>query len=1586
MERNPSELLSRKTQLSPRKQALLEQRLQGNATPANIPIIPRRSEVAFPPLSFAQQRLWFLHQLEPDNPFYNEQAIVQLTGILNVAALQWSLNEIVRRHDSLRTTFKLQAEQAIQAIAPELHLNLSVLDLSQRSAAEQHREIQHQANHQYQTPFDLAHGPLLRWLLLRIAPNDHVLLFCVHHIICDGWSISIIWRELLAFYAASTTGKSLRLPELTIQYTDFALWQRQWLQAEALASQRAYWRHQLADLPGLQLPTDYLRPAVQRFQGATTSFCLSPTLVSALNTLSQGEDSTLFMTLLAAFNILLHRYTDSDDIVVGSPIANRNRSELEGLIGFFVNTLVLRTDLSGHPTFRDVLQRVKEVTLGAYAHQDFPFEQLVEELQPQRSLSQAPLFQVMFILQNTPTPLPALPNLQLQFWPSNRSSARFDLTFSLEVTEDGLSGTVEYDTDLFSATTIERMVGHWQTLLTGIAANPDQLIADLPLMTDAEHYQLLVEWSQTQVEYPQQCLHQWFEARVNRTPDAIAVTCADQKLTYAELNRKANQLAHYLQILGVQPDTLVGVCVERSLEMMIGLLGILKAGGAYVPLDPSYPSQRLAFMLDDAQVPILLTQQRLVQNLPRHDIPTLCLDANWNAIAQHPDTNPSSRTAPEHLAYVIYTSGSTGQPKGVMNTHQGICSHLHWMQDTFGLTSEDRVLHKTPFSFDVSVWELFWPLLTGAKLVMAQPGGHQDSTYLAQTIARERITTVHFVPSMLQAFLDASGLEHCTHLKRVLCSGEALSPSLQARYFTRLEAALYNLYGPTEAAIDVTCWPCADVGDATTVPIGRPVANTQLYVLNASGKPVPVGVAGELHLGGVQLARGYLNRPEQTAAAFIPHPFSDQPGARLYKTGDLVRYRADGVLEYLGRLDHQVKVRGCRIELGEIEAALRQHPSVREAVVVAREDFPGEKQLVAYLTCEQRQDDSLEVSTKTLRDFLNVKLPNYMVPSAFMILDALPLTSNGKVDRKVLPQLDRSRSDLIPPLVLPKTPAEIVLAEIWSQILRREVGIHDNFFELGGDSILSLQIIARANQAGFNLTPKQLFQHQTIAELAAVAGTQAAIVAEQNMVTGTVPLTPIQHWFFEQNRPDPHHWNQAVVLDVQQPLNPDWLEPAFQQLLVHHDALRLRFERHTSHWQQVNDGWNQEDSYSPIVELFDVSTLPDDEQALAIAATTTALQTSLNLSHGPLIRAGLFNLGTNQASRLVIVIHHLVVDGFSWRILLEDLQIAYQQLSADNSVHLPPKTTAFQYWAKQLAIYAQSAALQQELKDWLMPAETQTLQLPLDYPSGDNTEASASTISVTLSHAETQALLQEVPSVYNTQINDVLLTALVQVLSRWLRPHGAMSPPTSIWVDLEGHGREALFADVDLSRTVGWFTTIFPVRFLLEHKPHLGEALKTTKEQLRQVPNRGIGYGLLRYLSADPDVTTKLRHGPQAEVMFNYLGQTDQVLASSLFQISESASGPTRSPLGLRSYVFDISGVVMKGQLQMNWTYSRNLHQPDRIERLAQDFMQALRSLIQHCQSTQAGGFTPSDFPLAQLDPDQLSAALGMVTFEGGNS
>jgi amino acid adenylation domain-containing protein len=1084
--------------VSSERQALMDVLLDAEGLTGPADRIVVRTDRSPCPLSFAQQRLWFLDRMVPGNAFYNLNHAVRLTFPLNAGVLRRCLEEMAARHEILRTTFSETAAGPVQVVAPRLDVPVPVVDLGDLEPAARDAEVGRLATLEARQPFDLARGPLLRAKALRLAPDQWVLLVTVHHIAADGWSMRLFFEELRALYDCFAAGRPSPLDPLPIQYADFALWQRTWLSKEVLDRQLGYWRRQLADLPTLELPSDRSRPRVQSFAGKSHAFTLAPELTSGLRALSQREGATLFMTLLTGWKSLLARYSGQHDLVVGVPIAGRTRTELEPLIGFFVNTLVLRTDLAGDPSFTEALRRVRAVALGAYAHQDVPFEKLVEELQPERDLSRNPLCQVAFQLFSASRPRAsrgarASDSAVLDV---ERGTANFDLGFTLAEDGDRLVGRIEYNTDLYEPATIERLAKHYRNILADAVADPSRPLSQLEPMSAAERQQVLFGFNDTAADYPDVPLAQLFEAQVERTPAALAIKSEDGELSYRALNARANQLAHHLRGLGVGPGVVVGLALPRSLDLVVSLLATLKAGGVYLPLDPGYPPERLGFMVAEADVTVLLTRSELIDTCPpAPDASLLCLDQLVPVLAARPVVDPPASAGPDDLAYIIFTSGSTGRPKGAMNTQRGICNRLHWMQEAFPLDGSDRVLHKTPIGFDVSVWELIWPLLAGATMIVAAPGEQGDPRYLVDLMARERVTTVHFVPSLLDRWLEAPGLETVQHLRRVICSGEALTPTLVTRFFQRVRGELHNLYGPTEAAIDVTAWRCSPASEGGgpvggSVPIGRPIKNLRMYVLDERRRPLPIGVPGELYIGGVGLARGYVGRPDLTAERFVPDPFADNPEARLYRTGDRGRWRLDGAIEFLGRLDHQVKIRGVRIELGEIEAALAAQPQVREVVVVPADDPGGGQCLVAYLV-----PAGGGMSPRELRAALATRLPEQMIPSVFVEMAALPHTPSGKVDRRALPAPDREGGARDRELVPPRSALERDLTRIWAEVLGiTRVGVDDNFFELGGHSLLATQVVARLRSVlDVDLPLRSFFEAPTVAELARTVASLAGV-------------------------------------------------------------------------------------------------------------------------------------------------------------------------------------------------------------------------------------------------------------------------------------------------------------------------------------------------------------------------------------------------------------------------------------------------------------------------------------------------------------
>ncbi|HEY0079187.1 MAG TPA: amino acid adenylation domain-containing protein [Pyrinomonadaceae bacterium] len=1223
------------------------------------------------PVSFAQQRLWFLDQLEPGSSFYNIPTAVRLRGSLDTDLLERSLNEIVRRHESLRTTFRSVDGKPVQVIAPALKVEMPVVDLSR--SPERESEAQRLAREETARPFDLEHGPLVRMSLLRLGEDDHVAMLTMHHIISDGWSMDVLVRELTTLYAAYSQGAPSPLPELPIQYADFARWQREQMTDAMLASQLSYWKRQLEGAPTiLQLPTDYPPPLVRTNRGAQHGFTFPRPLAEKLRALSQQENVTLYMTILAAFYTLLYRYTNQDDILLGTPVAGRTRTETESLIGFFVNTLVLRAELAGNPSFRELLKRVRETTLDAQTHQDVPFEMLVEELQPERSLSHTPIFQVMFALVKSSNASAQLPGLTINSFSLEGNTSKFDLMLTIEESPHELSGLFEYSTDLFRAETVERMAGHFQTLLASIVEQPEKGIDELRLLDEAERREILASLN---VHAPShaggQTLQQLFEQQAARTPGAVALSYGDERLTYAELNRRANQLAHYLRRQGVEADTLVGLLMERSTEMLVGLLGILKAGGAYVPLDPAYPQERLTYMLSDSQAPVLLTESHLLTEDLSQETKVVRLDADWEAIASESEENCESRTTPDSLAYVIYTSGSTGRPKGVAVSHANVSRLLSSTQHWFNFNEQDVWTLFHSYAFDFSVWEIWGALAYGGKLVVVPYLVSREPEEFYRLLVAEGVTVLNQTPSAFRQLIraeesigEAGGLS----LRYVIFGGEALELQSLKPWFERhgeVRPQLVNMYGITETTVHVTYRPIsvADLSHAGRSPIGCPIPDLQVYVLDRRQELVPVGVPGEMYVGGSGLARNYLKRPELTAERFIPNPFSTEPGARLYRTGDLARQLPGGDVEYLGRIDQQVKVRGFRIELGEIEAALAEQPGILEAVVVAREEG-GDKRLVAYVVTEDG-----EASVGELREALRSILPDYMIPSAFVSLDALPLTPSGKINRRALPAPDPQQYSHETEFVAPRTVFEEMLAGIWQEVLRIErVGLGDNFFELGGHSLLATQVVSRVRESfRVELPVRRVFEHPTLAGLA--ANVENALKDEQRGFEPP-PLQPVSRveplplsfaqqrlWFLSQLEPESAAYNIPLAVLLSGQLNVAALEETFNEIIRRHETLRTTFAVVDGEPVQVIE------PAAPLsLTVVDLSGLTNEErEARARSIAAGEAERAFDLSR-EVLRIKLVRLAEDR-HLVLLTMHHIITDGWSMSVLVREVAALYNALA-----------------------------------------------------------------------------------------------------------------------------------------------------------------------------------------------------------------------------------------------------------------------------------------------------------------------------------
>jgi amino acid adenylation domain-containing protein len=1301
------------------------------------------------PLSFGQRRLWFLYELEPGGWAYtNLPLAVRLSGKFQTEVFERALDEIVRRHEILRTNFVSEGGQPVVVIDPARSLKVTRVDLSEMQPQQREAEARLLAKAEARRPFNLSDDPLLRATILKLEEEEHVVLLTMHHMVSDGWSLGVLIQEVAALYEAFGEGKPSPLKELPLQYADFAAWQSKWLQGEVLEGQLSYWKQKLGgELPVLELPTDRPRPSMRSYAGASHAFQLPATLSDELKALSRREGTTLFMTLLAAFQVLLGRYSGSEDIIVGTDMANRNRAETEGLIGFFVNQLVLRTDLSGDPGFRELLTRVRETALGAYAHQDLPFEKLVEALNPERGLGlDSPIFQVRLVLQNVPQKEIELPGLTIRPMGFESGLERYDITLGLVENADTLAGRFDYNADLFDAETIGRMAGHFQTLLESAVADPDRRLSELELLPAAERQQLLRGWSESRsVSKPDECMHQLFEAQTARTPDAVAVIFDRVSLSYRELNERANRLAHYLRGLGVRPEVAVGLCVERSAEMIVGLLAILKAGGTYVPIDPSAPLERLSYIFDDAQLPVVIAQERLADMLPTSWTQIVFIDSDWYMVEDHSAENPVNDALPENGAYLIYTSGSTGQPKGVLVEHRTLCDSIRAQNRVFNVGPSDRLFQFAPFNFDASLSEIFLALHSGAALYMTTRPSQMMGQALLDVLREESITVMGMPPSALGSL----PVERLPSLRSLTVAGEACPPEVVEQWSKGRQ--FFNAYGPTEASMIATVAECYDSQRSTV--IGRPLANAQAYILDARMQPVPVGLAGELHVGGGGLARCYLRRAGLTAEKFIPDPFSARPGARLYRTGDVARYLGDGSIDFLGRLDEQVKIRGHRIEPGEIEAVLNSHPSIQQVKVVAHADVPGDKRLVAYLVPSQKSSTDTSarqgvepqeqpggaflldgnesgarasngLTATELRSYAKERLPEYMLPSAWIVLERMPLTPNGKVDLRALPAPgDQSRLGSEKCYAAPRTHVEGVLAAIWSEVLGVErVGIHDDFFELGGHSLLATQVIARVRELFQVETPLRLmFESPTVGGFAQSVETmrQSAVgllpPIQATSDTGNLPLSFAQQrlWFLQQLDPESTSYNFSAAIRLTGRLDVAALERTLTEVVRRHETLRTIFPSKAGQASQIILPPGQ-----VTLPLVDLSDLPQAEREAQVSRLIREeAQRPFDLSRGPLLRVGLMRLGEEEHVACFAV-HHIIGDGWSMDVLIAEVVALYAAFIRQQPSPLPSLPIQYKDYAVWQREWLQGEVLESQLAYWKqhLGGKIPVLELPLDRP------------------------------------------------------------------------------------------------------------------------------------------------------------------------------------------------------------------------------------------------------------------------------
>jgi amino acid adenylation domain-containing protein/non-ribosomal peptide synthase protein (TIGR01720 family) len=1499
-----------------------------------------RREGPLPP-SFGQERLWFLDRLEPGRPTYNLPAFLfRLRGALDREALQRTLDELAHRHESLRTTFAELDHRPVQVIAPPGPFPLPLVDLSVLPATTREAEARALAQAELARRFDLARGPLSRALLARLGRDEHLFLLVQHHIVSDGWSVGVLQQELAALYTAYATGRPPSLPEPPLQPADFAQWQRDRLQGEALGSLLGWWKERLGgSVPLLELPTDHPRPAVQSFRGGQVRFALDRKVSAALRELLVRERITPFMTLLAAFQALLHRVTGQDDLLVGFPVAGRGWRELEGLVGFFVNTLVLRSRAGDDPPFFDLLRRVRSEVLEALQHEELPFERLVEELQPERSLSHAPLVQAVFTFQQTPQGELRLPGLTLTPEAAGGTgTAKFDLLLAAEVTPGGVSAAFEYNRDLFEPPTVQRLALGFQRLLAAALERPRTRLADLPLLGEAELHQLLVEWNDTRRRDPGALIHEIFAEQARATPDAPALVFGGEVTTYGRLAARATGLARRLRSFGAGPEVRVGIAMERSPDLIVALLGVLLAGGAYVPIDPAQPRERRLALLRESGARLLLTRPGLAEGFAEFEGPVLFPEEPGGTVAD--GVLPEGLT-PDHLAYVIFTSGSTGRPKGVAVPHRAV---VRLVRDAgyAELGPEQVFLQLSPTSFDASTFEIWGCLLHGGRLVIPPPEP-PSLAELGEIVRREGVTTLWLTAGLFHSMVDER-IEDLAGISQLLAGGDVLSPAHVRRALAALPGGrLIDGYGPTECTTFACCHPMTALDPpAGSVPIGRPIGNTRAYGVDAGLRPVPIGVPGDLLLGGDGLARGYEGDPALSAERFVPDPFAalaGERGSRLYRTGDRVRWRPDGRLEFLGRADAQVKIRGFRVEPGEIETALSAHPDVAEAAVVVDGREAHTRRLVAFVAARPGGPRPVP---RQLREWLQERLPPYMVPAAVAVVDGLPLTPHGKVDRRALAARagEAARPEERRGLTPPRTDLERRLAEIWAGLLAADaVGVHDNFFELGGDSLLALQMVSRAGRAGIPVSLRQLLRHQTVAELATAVEAAPAVRAEQGWVTGPVPMTPGQIWFFDRvagNLAAPHQFTSHAFFEIREPLPAAGLARAVARLLFQHDALRLRVARRNGAWEQRNAG---PEAVADCWAQIDLSALPGPAQDAAIPEAALQILGRGELE-GPLSRFLLFTLGPARRDRLLILLHHLISDGPSWNILGEDLETVLRQILRGEEVRLPAKTTSFRAWALRQAELARSEELRAQVDFWRGLARAGGRTLPVDFPAGDAATGEVGRVSTSLDAEATRALLQELPAARGARFTDAVLTAVAWAFVRWTGSGSLLLRQTL-------HGRDPVFEDVDLSRTVGWISTTAPVLLKLSGTEPPAEALVSVAAQIESVPLRGLGYGLLRYMSGDPGIAEQMAAVAAAPAAtFNFLGRFEGHERGLLGDLPLDVAGGR--PLPRRDPQLRITAGVAgsPARLRIDWEYGRDFYRRETIERLAESCLEELRTLI----------------------------------------
>ncbi|WP_238122264.1 MULTISPECIES: non-ribosomal peptide synthetase [unclassified Xanthobacter] len=1501
--------------------------------------IPRLAEGEPIPLSFAQQRLWTLWQLEPKSPSYNVPAAIRLRGPLDRAALVEAFRRLSQRHEALRTRIVTDTGQPVIDVQPVVEPDVANRPSSDATLAEDLAA-------ECRIPFDLQHAPLFRARIFAVGPQDHVVLIVIHHIVADAQSLELIQRDVTAFYngLVGDPGQT-QTPPLALRYADYAAWQRQQVGDDDLT----YWRQQLQDAPRLlELPTDFPRGAQQEGGGDGVRLTLGADVTRRLAALASAHDATLFMAVLSAFTILLSRYSRSREVVIGTPISQRPDPAFEQVVGLFVNTLALKLAYEPDASFARQLERTRLTVLEGFQHQDTPFERVVDALAVPRDWSHNPVFQAMFSWQaDTPRDMDpiGLESAPVSLPPD---SAKVDLTLNVRHRNGLLDCAFIFRTDLFLPATITAMAEAFAALVETLVAHPHLPQARISCLP-AKQRQQIQAWNDTAQQTPPapDTLHGFFERSARRAPTAIAVTDRDRSLSYGALDQRANALARHLISRGIGRGACVGICLRRTVDLVAAMLAVLKTGAAYVPLDPNYPQERVAFIASDARLALLLTREDQPHFLGRETLDPTTIWEPTKAEASAGDDAPDTNGACGHdLAYVIYTSGSTGKPKGVAIEHGNAVAFTHWARETFSPQQLSGVLAATSVCFDLSIFEIFATLAAGGRVFMVE-----DLFELPDAAFADEITLINTVPTPMAELMRFGPLP--PNARTVCLAGEPLPPSLAAAILADgAVTALHNLYGPSEDTTYSTGYRLQE--PIERIHIGQPIANTQAHVLDEEMQEVPIGMPGELYLSGRGIARGYHHRPDLTAERFLPNPFATTGHAPvLYRTGDLVRRRTDGNIDYLGRCDRQMKISGFRIEPGEVEAVLLRYPGITGVAVDAWHDAPGHARLAAWI------ETPAPLAKAAVSAYLSEQLPRHLVPTLIALLAKLPRLPNGKLDRKALPDPTAGHPTTDGPHHrddgAPRRGFEQILAAIWAKLLgRADIGRNDNFFALGGDSILAIQVVALARQQGIAIAPRQLFQHGTLAALAASVATLGAEQMEPGPVTGNVPLAPAQHWFFEQDFPEPSHWNQALLLRPRHRLEAQALQAAMNRIHTDHDALRARYA-------PGPDGWTQ--LYAPITPApaLRVVSCSEREAPDVIAAEANALSRSFDIADGPVWGAVLVNIGA-QDQRLALAAHHLVIDGVSWRILLDDLRHCLEAEAAGEAP-LPLRTSPVGAWVRTLA---DSDRFDDELGYWRGICEAPLPPPPADHPAGSNLSRDTAMVRLVVDRDTTQRLLHDAPAHYPVEADELMLAALYGALRRW-------SGQDRLRIILESHGRPDLFEARDLSRTVGWFTGLHPLLLEAEPDADTRATLLAVKDSLRRIPNIGIGYGVLKYLRGK----ALPRLEEIAAIRFNYLGQTDHLFeGDALFARAPEPAGEPRGGANPRGVLLDVNAIVSEGCLSVRWAYSAAIHDRSTIAELSEEFRAQLTALVEYCIAAPETGFTPADFPHMSLNQHELDDIL----------